>query len=118
MGGNISFEWGAYGPDCRGDFPVIVSGNADAFWDEVMMDVCRWMVSRHVMEVEHTPLSYSRMRYVIEFVLDIDVSNWSDEKVRKFTGIFLYLGDNLNTFTRFHLQEVLKQRTEYQKYLE
>ena len=117
MGGNISFEWGVYGPDSRGDYPVLVSGDVDTFWDEVMMDVCRWIVTNHVMEVEHTPLSYRNMRYVINFILNIDVSKWSDEKVRKFSGIFLYLGDNFNTFTRDHLQEVLKQRTKYQKYL-
>ena len=121
MGGNVSFEWGVYelgNLDPRGgDCPIIVSGDPDTFWDEVMMDVCRWIVTKVMMEDEHTPLSDRRMRYVIEFTMKIDVSKWSDQKVRKFSGLFLYLGDNFNTFTRAHLQEVLKQRTEYQKYL-
>ena len=117
MGGNISFEWGVHGLNPRGDCPIIVLGDPDAFWDEVMMDVCRWIVAKYVMEVEHDPLSYRRMRYVINFTLNIDVSKWNDQKVRRFSGIFLYLGDNFNKFSRVHLQEVLKQRTEFQKYL-
>ena len=115
MGGNISFEWGVYGPNCRGNYPMMISGDADVFWDEVMMDVCHSIVAWYIMEKEHTTLSYRRMRYVIEFMLNIDVSKWSDKKIRKFSGVFLYL--DFNNFTRVRLQEILKQRTEYQKYL-
>ena len=42
MGGNISFEWGLCGLNRDGDFPIIVSEDVDTFWDEVMVEVCRW----------------------------------------------------------------------------
>ena len=115
MGGNISFEWGLYGLNRDGDFPIIVSEDADAFWDEVMVEVCRWIVVVTKMEVECTPLSSRRMRFVIEHMLRIDAAMLSDQKVLNFAGIFYYIDGN---FTRDDLLEELKQRTEFQKYLE
>ena len=118
MGGDISFQCDRL--DCPDGLLSVVEMSkteSDIFWDQIMIDVCHLIVARYLQEREHVSASYRRIRFVIKFMLDIDVSKWSDEKVSHFGSFFLFYDCVKYKFTRENLKNLLDKRTDYHKYL-
>ena len=115
MGLNISFETGSL------DFPdgsiVVYTENEEMYWDNIMIGVCKELTVHCMLRSgEHTSATRQAIRFVIEYMLKIDVSKWSDERVGDFLGFLLFI-DHAEEFTREYVQSILDKRTEYHKYL-
>ena len=118
MGADISFECGPlHCPDGFLPLEEMSGTESDIFWDQIMIDVCHILTVGFHLEKEWTPVGCMNRRFVIKFMLDIDVSKWDDEKVFGFGTLFLFFDDSRYKFNRKNIKDLLDKRTDYHKYL-